>query len=360
MSSLLALTALLTSLGATDSVPAAVAHFDRMVAAARATLAADDGRFWGARLDRVEWMAVLRTPDGGARAYLTARPAGGGGGDATGYERIDAGPLALWSGALPPGTAPANTAVEWGGRRWATVVLPLPSDSADAVRLLVHEAMHTLQGRDAGALLPSPAYAEGGSGEALLDRPEGRVWLQLEERALHAALLAPSQSSRQRALLDALLFRARRYAAASPNERVRERALDVSEGLPEYTAWALTAGTGAAGARAFAPSLERAAAQTSYVRAFPYATGPAYAFLVDRSLSGWRRHVMAHGGAFDLQQIALTTVAGAPPWLAAALGDTGVAAASVPGPLARAADDAAARYGVTALRAAEEERWATR
>jgi hypothetical protein len=358
MPSLFAL-ALLASLGATDSVPAQVARFDRMAAAARAVLAADAGRFWGARLDGVEWMAVLRTADGGGgHAYLTASPAG----VASGYEPVDAGRLTLYAGALPPGVAPANTSVEWGGRRWAMVVLPLPSDSADAVRLLVHEAMHTLQGRTTeGTVLPSPAYAEGGAGVALLDRPEGRVWLQLEERALHAALLASSKGAQQRALLDALLFRARRYAAATPDERVRERALDVGEGLPEYTAWALTAGTGAAGARAFAPSLERAAAQPSYVRAFPYATGPAYAFLVDRSLSGWRRHVMAHGGAFDLQGLALTTVSGAPPWLAAALGDTAAAAtASAPEPLARAADAAAARYGDAALRAAEDARWAAR
>jgi hypothetical protein len=72
---------------------------------------------------------------------------------------------------------------------------------------------------------------------------------------------------------------------------------------------------------------------------------------------------MAHGRrAFDLQELALTTVSGAPPWLAAALGDTtaAAAAAAVPEPLARAADDAAARYGYAALRAAEDARWTAR
>ena len=348
---------------------AALARFGATAAAARAALAADGGRLWSARLDRVEWMAVLRAPDGATRIYLTASPAAGGGGG-TGYEPLEAGGLTLYGGPIPAGVAPANTSVEWGGRRWAMVLLPLPSDSAAAVRLLVHEGMHTLQDGDASAgdaraLLPAPKYGEGGAGAALLDGPDGRLWLRLEERALGAALTA-SGATQTRALRDALLFRARRYAAATPDERRRERALDVSEGLPEYTAWALTSGAGSAGARrAFAPTLERTAADSaaSYVRSFPYATGPAYAFLLDVRAPGWRRRVATPGGAAaaDLQRLTLRTLPGAPPsWLAAALGDTAAPHAAVAAPLARAADAAGARYGIATLRAGEETRWAAR
>ena len=46
---------------------------------------------------------------------------------------------------LPAGTVIANHAIDWNGRRFAMVMLPLPSNAQLRTALLVHEAMHTFQ-----------------------------------------------------------------------------------------------------------------------------------------------------------------------------------------------------------------------
>ena len=343
-----AVLALLAPLAGVHAQPAAggdtavAARFARAVVAARAAFARDGGRLWGARLDTIAWLGVH-----GGRTYPTVDPRQAG--------FTPDGPL--WSVPLPSGVNPANTALDWGGRRWAMVLLPLPSDSAAAVRLLLHEASHVAQ----PAVLPTPRYMEGGAGAEQLDRPEGRVWLQLEWRALARAVEAAlghdvDTAAAARDAADALLFRARRYLDADAAERTRQRSLDLVEGLPEYTAWRL--GTDRETAMRFAATIHREAPRiASFERGFPYFTGPAYAFLLDwRAGDRWRSGLAATP---DLQRLLLATLPSTPPAVAAALGDDPPAPAAA-GELRRLADDAARRFGGDSLRAAEERRWTTR
>ena len=311
-------------------------RFAVLVDRARARLVADGGRLWGDRLDTLQWMGVR---DG--RAWLTADP------QRAGYVRRGR----LTSGPLPPGIAPANTSIAWAGRRWAMVMLPLPADSADAIPLLLHEAMHVTQ----PTLLPAPSYSEGGAGAALLDEPDGRTWLRLELAALARALQGDEAEARSSAA-DALLFRARRLRTATADERTRERALDVAEGLPEYTALRLTAGAEAP--RLLARSIRQGATtERSYVRNFPYLTGPAYALLLDRFAGdGWRARVVRDSVAADLQRR-----------LAGALGLDGqwmrwtaFQPADDAATLDRRARAAAVRYDLTTIERAERDRWTER
>jgi hypothetical protein len=235
--------------------------FAAAVHAARADLAREGGRLWNTRLDTLEWMGV-----DGQRVYLTRKP------DTTGYTMTTD---SLWVGPLPAGVAPANTSIDRWGRRWAMVVLPLPSDLTAASRLLIHEAMHVMQ----PSVLPRPNEPVNGSGFDYLDGPSGRLWLRMEIAALADAL-----SGVDGALPAALVFRAHRVGGASPEERRRELALELSEGLPEYTGWGLTDSVG------FVAVLRAPEApQQSWVRRFPYLTGTAYAFLLDRVRPDWRR-----------------------------------------------------------------------
>ena len=214
------------------------------------------------RLDTLEWMGV-----DGQRVYLTRKP------DTTGYTMTAD---SLWVGPLPAGMVPANTSVTRWGRRWAMVVLPLPSDLTAAARLLIHEAMHVMQ----PSVLPWPIEnAAGGAGMDYLDGPTGRLWLRLEIAALADALSGTAD-----AIPAALVFRAHRLDGASPDERRRQLALELTEGLPEYTGWLLTDSLG------FARVLRTPEGpQQSYVRRFPYLTGPAYALLLDRVRPEWRQ-----------------------------------------------------------------------
>jgi hypothetical protein len=235
-------------------------EFSTAVHAARADLAREGGHLWGVRLDTLEWMGV-----DGQRVYCTRKP------DTTGYTMTAD---SMWVGPLPAGIAPANTSVTRWGRRWAMVVLPLPNDVVAASRLLIHEAMHVMQ----PSVLPLPMGTETGNGLDYLDGPTGRLWLRMELAALADAL------SGSDAIGSALIFRANRLGSASPDERRRQLALEISEGLPEYTGWRLTDSLGLVNVLR-TPE----APQQSYVRRFPYLTGPAYALLLDRVRPGWRQ-----------------------------------------------------------------------
>jgi len=251
----------------------------------------------------------------------------------------------LWIGPLPAGMAPANTAVRWGGRSWAMVVLPVPVDSVAATRLLLHEVWHVAQ----PSLLPLPLASEGGALSAQLDEPMGRTWLQLEWRALARALESSGTVERE-AIDHALLFRARRYAAAPPAEQARQRLLDLSEGLAEYSAWKLMGSD----VRSLAGMIRDVApAARSFIRSFPYYTGPAYAFLLDRHAPGWIAKLRTTP---DLQSLLARALHGERASVIAAL--TGAALDT--GRLAQSAERAGAAYGLAALRQAEDTRWADR
>lgn len=183
---------------------------------------------------------------------------------------------------LPTGAPRANMAFELDGRRVAMIMLPLGGTDEARTRLLVHEAMHTFQPE----WLPHPGGTEPMEGGDFLDGPEGRTWLFLELRAITAALRATGDARRD-AARDALLFRARRDSLAGDTERTRLDALELAEGIPEYTGWRLVHPD----AEALAARLDSAAGRNvSWVRAIGYWTGPAYGFLLD-ALAGatWHR-----------------------------------------------------------------------
>lgn len=187
----------------------------------------------------------------------------------------------LFAGTLPDSLSVANSAMDWGGRRWTILRWPMDSDPEGRRILLGHELFHRiqpelrLQPRD----LPCPH----------LDTREGRLWLRLEMRALRAALRAPA-GSRRPAMGDALAFRAQRRKRAGSEAALAENSQEIAEGLAEYTGLRATLAPEKALASA-AEALERADKAPLYTRSFAYATGPAYALLLDEARPGWRKEV---------------------------------------------------------------------
>jgi hypothetical protein len=90
-------------------------------------------------------------------------------------------------------------------------------------------------------------------------------------------------TTRNEAIADALAFRAERHRLF-PNAAAGESALELNEGVAEYTGVRLSSITVAD----FAKSLDSAARLPSYVRSFAYYTGPAYGLLLDVLRPDWR------------------------------------------------------------------------
>ncbi len=51
----------------------------------------------------------------------------------------------IYTGTLPESINIANTSINWSGRRWAMLILPLPSEKSDRINLMAHELFHVHQ-----------------------------------------------------------------------------------------------------------------------------------------------------------------------------------------------------------------------
>jgi hypothetical protein len=134
---------------------------------------------------------------------------------------------------------------------------------------------------------------------------DGRVWLQLEWRALAAALIqtGPAQTG---AIRDALAFRAYRHALFPDSGNI-EASQEIAEGIPEYTG--VVAGEpDVYAARWYAASkLAHPDVSISFVRSFAYTSGPGYGLLLDERLPGWRAKLSTQA---DLGEILGSTLKG--------------------------------------------------
>ena len=193
-----------------------------------------------------------------------------------------AGPV--FAGKLPEDIVIANTPIEWSGKRWTELIWPLPDDVAHRHVTLSHELFHRAQ------LELGMVQHDGGN--LHLDTLEGRILLQLEWHALARALTAPDAAARRDAISDALLFRHERYRLF-PDARVEERALELNEGVAEYTGVRVGLPTPAERTAFALRDLETFIVVPTFVRSFAYATGPSWGLLLDQADPAWRDKLAA-------------------------------------------------------------------
>jgi hypothetical protein len=212
----------------------------------------------------------------------------------------------VFVGRVPADFIIANTPTSWAGVRWTQLVWPLPEDASHRHVMLSHELFHRAQ-LELG--LPT-----GDGANAHLDTMEGRILLQLEWDALARALRDTAPAGRRAALADALLFRHQRYRLF-PGSEAEERALEMNEGVAEYTGVRVGLPAGERTAYALG-DLQAFVAAPSFVRSFAYATGPAYGLLLDEAMPGWHARVGGDQGldrllaaAMDLPELPASRLA---------------------------------------------------
>lgn len=236
---------------------------------ARAISEKDDGRMWGIRI-----YGPMLFVEPQSRAVVANQA------DHKGYLKEKDG---VFVGTLPPGAPMANTAVPWAGVEWTMMIWPPPEDKNDRRCLIAHELWHRIQGK--------LGLFGTGFGNHHLNTRDGRIYLQLEWRALVAALRR-SDDGRRRAVEDALTFRAYRrrlFASAS----AEERPLEMHEGLAEYTGIRLSTDSDEAAAVRAVKNLRKAEGYDTFVRSFAYASGPAYGLLLDHANPDWCKTLRA-------------------------------------------------------------------
>lgn len=298
---------------AQDRTSISLAEARERFAEAAALCAADHGATWGISL-----CGPMMVVDRETR-FVVANQA-----DARGQLRAQDG---VFVGSLPPDENIANTSFRWAGLHWVQLGWPLPADRAARDILMMHELFHRIADQ---LPLPPPSNVD----NPHLDTADGRYYLQLEWRALASALRAPTDDARRAAIACALAFRTARRAAF-PGSATTEDALELHEGLAEYTGVVVGRSEPVARVEAALQDLGAHVDDPSFVRSFAYATGPSYGLLLDRYAAGWRAQ-LAHTRS---------------------LADTLAGAVSVVLP---DVEQAAATFGGLALRAAEQARAAKR
>ena len=196
---------------------------------------------------------------------------------------------AVFAGTLPDEVNVANTPTEWAGTRWTQLVWPVATETMNRRVTLAHELFHRIQ--------PTLGLSRPEVANRHLDTMVGRYLLQLEWRALARALTAVAPADRRAAIDDALAFRRERYRLF-PGAAAEEDALEINEGVPEYTGVKLGLTTPTQRTAYAVYDLARFIEAPSFVRSFAYATGPAYGLLLDQADPTWRTR-LAGGRRLD-------------------------------------------------------------
>lgn len=184
---------------------------------------------------------------------------------------------------FPLDQAIANSTTVIDGRKWTMVVWPLTGKEQQQNELLIHEMFHYHQ-TEIGLLpqeMPNNAH---------LSNRDARTLLKLEWNALKEAAASRGSKSMQ-AMTDALNFRKLRRELY-PDFIGEENALEILEGLAEYTGRRLTSSSD----KKFIANLscyDNFYQSDNLTRTFAYLSGPLYGFLLDRSGADWQKSVTA-------------------------------------------------------------------
>lgn len=185
----------------------------------------------------------------------------------------------IYTGILPDEINIANTFIEWNGKRWTTVILPLPEDANERMNLLTHELFHRIQPEIGFDNLPYETSDH-------LDTKEGRIYLKLELEALKMALNTENIDMQNQYIRDAIIFREYRYQLF-PGSKEIENILEINEGLAEYTGSILSGRNDSLLRCHYVQFIETLSENPTFISSFTYLTIPVYGFFMQKSDKHW-------------------------------------------------------------------------
>ena len=222
----------------------------------------DDGKLWNHKLDGPILLINRET------RIIIANELDGKG------ELIKQGDYYI--GKFPDEMTIANTAVDWNGKRWTMVVMPLPDSKEERLNLLIHESFHRIQ-----PLIGFDSLNETQNNH--LDSKEGRIYLKLELEALKGALNSDKPENH---IKNALLFRQYRQQLF-PGAKASENSVEINEGLAEFTGSILSGRTKDDLKKHYISNIDKFYNVPTFVRSFPYQTISIYGYFMRQSDDKW-------------------------------------------------------------------------
>ncbi|WP_353145685.1 hypothetical protein [Chryseobacterium sp.] len=188
----------------------------------------------------------------------------------------------MYSGVLPDKINIANTSMEWNGKRWAMVMLPLPANKQNRINLLAHELFHSAQ--------PSLGFTLNNPDNNHLDKMEGRMYLRLELEALKKSLLSSSEKEVKRHLTNALTFRKYRHTFYKGSD-ITENELELNEGIAEFTGVIISNRNKKQTVTFLVDGINSFFNNPTFVRSFAYHTIPVYGYLLYNQDKNWNKKI---------------------------------------------------------------------
>ena len=188
----------------------------------------------------------------------------------------------IYKGILPDNVNIANTAMDWGGKRWAMIMLPLPQDKFERIDLLAHELFHSVQ--------PELELDVNYSENIHLDQKDARIYLRLELEAITMALKSSSEKEMYNHLTNALTFRKYRNYIF-PETDIDENYLELLEGTATYTGLIISGRNNKQATNHLVNSINDFYSNPTYIRSFAYYTTPAYGYLLQNKNGGWNKEI---------------------------------------------------------------------
>jgi hypothetical protein len=196
----------------------------------------------------------------------------------------------IYIGILPNEVNIANTGINWNGRHWAMIMLPLPANKQNRISLLAHELFHVAQLSLGFQLLNSDNNH--------LDQKDGRIYMRLELEALKKCIQTSNKMKQTTHLTHALTFRKYRqllYQGADTTENL----LELNEGMAEYTGLAIAGRNKKQSIEHFTQSIHVFFNNPTFVRSFAYQTTPIYGYLLANTKKDWNREITMHTNLTD-------------------------------------------------------------
>ena len=199
--------------------------------------------------------------------------------DTAGFLKLDG---SIYTGILPENISFSNTAINWNGKSWAMIKLPLPENKYERIDLLAHELFHKAQ--------PSLGFTLYNPDNTHLDLKDGRIYLRLELEALKKAIQSTVEKEKQQHLTNALIFRKYRNSLY-PETDVIENSLELNEGIATFTGLIISGRNEKQSKELIVNGINSFYNYPTFVRSFAYHTTPVYGYLLYCKNKNWNKNI---------------------------------------------------------------------